>query len=114
MSPLVLLGERRTMKVNLYNTFCTDTLRHRETARKILEKVSKASKTDPIVIDFSKISFASQSFLHELIVCLADRKVVFLNQNEEVEKMISIISKSFESASDGGFGKRFLLASGLS
>jgi hypothetical protein len=99
------------MKINLYDMFCTDTLRHRETARKILEKVSKAPKTDLVVIDFSKIDFASQSFLHELMICLAGRKVVFQNQNEEVEKMASIISKSAKPDSDERLGKRSLLAS---
>jgi hypothetical protein len=91
--------------------FCTDTLRHRETARKILEKVSEAPKTDTIIIDFSKIDFASQSFLHELTTCLAGRKVVFQHQNEEVEKMAIIISKSREPDSGRRLGKPLLLAS---
>lgn len=95
--------------------FCTDTLRHRDTARKILEKVSNTPKTDPVVIDFGKIDFASQSFLHELMICLSGRKVVFQNQNEEVEKMVSIISKNAELDSDKRLGKRSLLVSvGLS
>ena len=102
------------MKIDLYNMFYTDTLRHRETARKILEKVSKAPKTDTIIIDFSKIDFASQSFLHELIICLTGRKVAFQNQNEEVEKMANIISKSVEPNFNERLGKRSLLASGLS
>ena len=84
------------MKVNLYDMFCTDTLRHRETARKILENVSRTPKTDPIIIDFSKIDFASQSFLHELMSCLVGRRVIFKNHNEEIEKMTRIISKSVE------------------
>lgn len=94
--------------------FCTDTLRHRETARKILEKVSRVPKTDPIIIDFSKIDFASQSFLHELIVCLADREVAFHNQNEEVRKMASFVSRSFKSDSSEKIGRRCLLASASS
>jgi len=99
------------MKINLYEMFCTDTLRHRETAKKILEEVSKTPKTDIIVIDFSKIDFASQSFLHELMICLVGRKVVFQNQNEEVEKMASIISKSAKPDSDERLRKRSLLTS---
>lgn len=109
------MGERGDMKVNLYDMFCTDTLRHRETARKILEKVSTEPKTDLVIIDFSKIDFASQSFLHELMICLAGRKVVFQNQNEEVKNMASIISKNVEPDVGERLGKRSLLASvGLS
>ena len=85
------------MKVNLHEMFCTDTLRHRDTARKITERISNTPKTDPVVIDFAKIDFASRSFLHELMASLSDRKIIFKNQNEEVGKMMSIISRSIES-----------------
>jgi anti-anti-sigma regulatory factor len=85
--------------------FCTDTLRHRETARNILERLSKTPKNDLVIIDFDKIEFASRSFLHELMSCLADRKVEFKNQNEEVARMTDVISKSIEAYSDERFGK---------
>jgi hypothetical protein len=85
------------MKVSLYEMFCTDTLRHRDTARKVVERLSQIPKTDLVVIDFAKIDFASRSFLHELMESLSDRKILYQNQNEEVETMMGIISKNIES-----------------
>lgn len=80
--------------VKLYDMFCTDTLRHRETARKVVELINKQENRDPVEIDFSKIDFASRSFIHELLCGLGSRKVNFSNANEEVTQMTSIIQKS--------------------
>ena len=79
--------------VKLYDMFRTDTLRHRETARQVLELINR-QVNDKIEIDFSKIDFASRSFLHELLCGLNGREVDFLNANEEVEQMKGIIQKS--------------------
>jgi anti-anti-sigma regulatory factor len=87
------------MIVELYGMFGTDTLRHRETARKVVELIEKEAKSSETVIDFSKIDFASRSFLHELMCDLGNRKVIFENRNEEVEQMMNIISKSTVCAS---------------
>jgi len=80
------------MRIQLYEMFCTDTLRHRETARKILTKIPP--EIEEVTIDFNRIDFASRSFLHELLFGLGNRKVYFSNANEEVEQMRSIILKN--------------------
>ena len=72
--------------------FFTDTLRHRETARKIVENIPK--ETSDVTIDFVKIDFASRSFLHELLSNLCNRKVKFTNANQEIRMMTDVILKS--------------------
>lgn len=81
------------MEISLYKMFSTDTLRHRQTAKRIVEKILKEPESDQTIIDFDKIEFASWSFLHELINDLSSKNVIFINKNKEVENMISIISK---------------------
>lgn len=76
--------------ISLYQMFGTDTLRHRDTARKIVEGLPKADK---VILDFANIEFASRSFLHELICDLGNRKVVFENTNDEVKHMLEIAEK---------------------
>jgi hypothetical protein len=76
--------------VSLYQMFGTDTLRHRDTARKVAESLPK---TDQAIIDFANIDFASRSFLHELLSDLGDRNVVFKNTNNEVKQMMEIVKK---------------------
>ena len=80
--------------VNLYEMFGTDTLRHRDTARKVVETLPKESESSQVIIDFAKIDFASRSFLHELLCDLENHKVTFTNRNDEVSQMMNIISKS--------------------
>ncbi len=75
------------VSVSLYQMFGTDTLRHRETARQVVEKLPINSQA---TIDFANITFASRSFLHELLCSLGSRKVVFENRNYEVTKMMEI------------------------
>jgi anti-anti-sigma regulatory factor len=77
-------------EVKLLQLFKTDTLRHRETARTVIEDLEKEKTEKRIVIDFSGISFASRSFCHELRRGLNGRDVVFLNMLPEVEEMMSI------------------------
>lgn len=79
------------MEIKLYDRLHTDTLRHRETARLVLDDVH-IPKTERLVIDFSGISFASRSFCHELKRALIDRDVVFVNMMPEVEAMMRIAS----------------------
>lgn len=81
------------MIICLYDMFGTDTLRHRETARKVVELIEKDANDSSIVIDFSRIDFASRSFLHELLCDLGSRKVVFENRNNDVKQMMDIILK---------------------
>ena len=74
----------------LYELFGTDTLRHRETAKHVLDKLSKVPIDEKVVIDFAGISFASRSFCHELKRGLNGRDVVFVNMLPEVEEMMRI------------------------
>ena len=74
--------------------FGTDTLRHRDTARKVVESLPKGSESSQVIIDFAKIDFASRSFLHELLCDLGSRKVVFKNRNEEVTELMEIIKRN--------------------
>ena len=78
------------MELNIYKATDIETLRHRDTARNILEKVITHPDEDKIVLDFSGIKFASKSFLHELLRGLEGRNVTFINTNEEVRAMIEI------------------------
>jgi hypothetical protein len=82
------------MIIKLYDMFSTDTLRHRETARKVVDLIEKEANPSLTVIDFQRVDFASRSFLHELLCDLGDRKVTFENRNEEVKQMMGIISKN--------------------
>jgi hypothetical protein len=71
--------------------FGTGTLRYRDSAKKVVERLSKEDPS--ITIDFAHIDFASRSFLHELLYRLGNRKVTFENRNEEVENMMDIIER---------------------
>lgn len=78
------------VSVSLYQMFGTDTLRHRETARQVVECLPSKEAQSQVIIDFANIAFASRSFLHELLCDLGNRKVVFENRNEDVTKMMEI------------------------
>jgi hypothetical protein len=77
--------------INLYQMFGTDTLRYRDSARKVVESLPKGNSL--VIIDFAKIDFASHSFLHELLYGLRGRKVTFENRNELVEELMGIIQR---------------------
>jgi hypothetical protein len=78
------------LTVKLYEMFGTETLRHRDTARKIVQNLPA---TEAVIIDFANISFASQSFLHELLHDLGNRKAIFENRSDEVKQMMEIAEK---------------------
>lgn len=81
------------MKINLYEMFCTDTLRHRETALEVLKELSNKDDEE-IIIDFTNIKFASRSFCHELMSGVRYRKNVQLKQiGPEVQLMIHALDK---------------------
>ncbi len=75
------------MEIRLFKVLGTDTLRHRDTAKIILNLISKAPISEGIAIDFSGIDFASHPFCHELRRGLADRDATYLNM-EPVESMM--------------------------
>ena len=87
---MVSRGERIAMKIKLFEYFNINTLRHRDTARAVLDKVSQMPRDEKIVIDFFGISFASRSFCHELRRGLNGRDVEFVNMIPEVDEMMRI------------------------
>jgi anti-anti-sigma regulatory factor len=80
----------KAMEIKLYEFFNIDTLRHRDSARAVLDELSKMPQEEKIVIDFSGISFTSRSFCHELKRGLNGRDVIFVNMLPEVEEMMRI------------------------
>ncbi len=80
------------MEIKLFELFRTDTLRHRETARIVVNLLEEKKETQN-VIDFDQIVFASRSFLHELLCDIGNKKVVFHNTNEEIRQMMEIAKK---------------------
>lgn len=71
-----------------------DTLRNRDTAKKIIEIIAKEPESNQVVIDFDKIEFATRSFLNELLSNLYNRKVSYINTNRDIEKMMKISFKN--------------------
>jgi hypothetical protein len=80
----------RVLEIKLYDKLKIDTLRHRETARLVLDDITSHPKTEKIVVDFAGINFASRSFCHELKRGLIDLDFVFVNMVPEVEEMMRI------------------------
>jgi len=78
------------MEIKIHELAQTDTLRHRDTARSIIERVNADPDEAKIVLDFQGIAFASKSFMHELLSRLKDRKVEYRNVSDEVRMMIDI------------------------
>jgi L-arabinose isomerase len=78
--------------VSLYQMFGTDTLRYRDTAKKVVESLPETLES-PVTIDFAKIDFASRSFLQELLYDLDCREVTFENRSEFVERLMEIIQR---------------------
>jgi len=78
------------MKINLYEVVKTDTLRHRDTAQKIIKIINETPREEETVIDFNRIVFASRSFCHELIKGLQNQKTTFINMSKEVNEMMQI------------------------
>ncbi|MBM3292567.1 hypothetical protein FJY84_07800 [Candidatus Bathyarchaeota archaeon] len=78
------------MEIKLFELFNLDTLRHRESARIVLDKLSQKPNDEKFIIDFTGISFASRSFCHELKRGLNGHDVVFVNMLPDVEEMMRI------------------------
>jgi len=78
------------MEVNLFKIVNLDTLRHRDTAKKVVDIFSGLPMEEEVVIDFSGVVFASRSFCHELIRGLEGRMVVFRNMSPEVDEMMQL------------------------
>lgn len=78
------------MEVNLLKMVKLDTLRHRDTAKKVVESVLGVPVDEEVVIDFSGIVFASRSFCHELLRGLEGMKVTFRRMAPEVDEMMQL------------------------
>lgn len=91
-------GREGNMKISLYDMFCTDTLRDRQTALLVIRRISNVPSEQPIHIDFSNITFASRSFCHELLTYLRNRDNVQIeNTNKEIQLMMIAALKKPES-----------------
>jgi hypothetical protein len=77
------------MELKIYEQVEKDTLRHRETAQKLLQTINKHPE-EPVILNFKGITFASRSFLHELLSGLHDREINYKNTNEEIHFMTKI------------------------
>jgi len=77
------------MELKIYEYVETDTLRHRETAQKLLQTINQ-HPDEPVTLNFKGITFASRSFLHELLSGLHDREINYTNTNEEIQFMINV------------------------
>ena len=78
------------MEIKIYEIVETDTLRHRETARSILQVINEKLANEPVVLNFSGIAFTSRSFIHELLSGLHDRDISFTNTSAEIRFMIDV------------------------
>ena len=81
----------RGVEIDLYEMLRTDTLRDRQTALVVVDRICNLPVSSPVRIDFARIVFASRSFCHELLTQLKDRKnVSFKNMNREVQRMMLV------------------------
>ena len=78
------------MEINLYEIIGTDTLRHRETANTILNTINQEPENEQVILNFSGITFASRSFLHELLSILNGRDYIVVNANAEIDFMVKV------------------------
>jgi len=77
------------MELKIYELVETDTLRHRETARKLLHTINQ-NPDDTVTLNFKGVTFASRSFLHELLSGLHDREISYKNTNDEIQFMAKV------------------------
>jgi anti-anti-sigma regulatory factor len=84
------------MKINVSSMLGYDTLRHRDTAQILVNKIIRTPNKEKITLDFSGISFASRSFCHELITGLENRDICFVNLEPEVEEMLNLVRKKIK------------------
>jgi hypothetical protein len=80
------------LEIKIYDHVETDTLRHRETAQQLLQTINK-NPEEPVTLNFKGITFASRSFLHELLSGLQGRKLDYKHINEEIKFMTNIAFK---------------------
>jgi anti-anti-sigma regulatory factor len=78
------------LKLNLFEIFKTNTLRHRDTAETVIKLVEDASTKESVVIDFQGIVFVSRSFSHELQRSLENCEVTYVNMLPEIDEMMQI------------------------
>jgi len=79
------------VELNVYDMFHTNTLRDRETAIELINRISKIPQSSTVTLNFDKIIFASRSFCHELIMNLQDkRNINFVNMNSDILNMMNI------------------------
>lgn len=79
------------MKIKLIDLVEIDTLRHRDTAKNVLEKVQNTPE-EGVIIDFKGIEFASRSFCHELKKGLKKKDVTYVNMNTVVDAMMQLVA----------------------
>ena len=77
------------MEIKIYDYVETDTLRHRETAKQLLQTINQ-NPDEPITLNFKGITFASRSFLHELLSGLQDKEINYKHTNKEIKTMIDL------------------------
>ena len=77
------------MEIKIYDQVETDTLRHRETAQQRLQTINQ-NPDEPVTLNFKDITFASRSFLHELLSGLHNREINYTNTDEEILFMTKI------------------------
>lgn len=75
------------MEIKIYDHVETDTLRHRETAQQLLQTIN-TSQEETVTLNFKAITFASRSFLHELLSNLEEKKLTYKNTNKEIKNTI--------------------------
>lgn len=77
------------MEIKIYEYVETDTLRHRETAKQLLQTIYE-NPDETVTLNFKGITFASRSFLHELLSGLNGRTLNYKETNEEIKAMIAL------------------------
>jgi hypothetical protein len=97
------------IKLNLCDMFDSDTLRSRSTAAVIINRISKVSPSEEIMIDFKNVLFTSRSFCHELLTFVKNKKKVsIVNTNMQVGKMMEAALKKPEVDHDFSIKKVLL------
>jgi len=94
------------MHIKLFEKLAVDTLRHRDSAKKIVELASGTS--EEVIIDFSGIIFASRSFCNELRRSLEDMNVKYVNMTDDVDEMMQLSRVKPKTNIDASFNHKKL------
>jgi len=78
------------MEIKIYEYVEIDTLRHRETAQKLLQTINQ-HPDEPVTLNFKGINFASRAFLHELLSNLKNRETTLTNTNQQIQQTAETI-----------------------